>query len=66
MAINIANVKTYPSLTEDFICKMNEKFGGELKAVRLIKYNLSAIKKSMAHGEENHKTEPIFVYQKNL
>ena len=66
LAINIANVKTYPSLTEDFICKMNEKFGGELKAVRLIKYNLSAIKKSMAHGEENHKTEPIFVYQKNL
>lgn len=60
LAINIASVKSYTNLTEDFICKMNEMFGNTLIAKKLIKYQISSI------NQYGHKTEPIFLYQKNL
>lgn len=55
MIINIANVKTYPTLEQDFKDIMDEKFNH----VTTLKYTLSLINK---HG---FKYEPVFVYQKH-
>ena len=57
LIINIANVKAYPNLIEDFLAKMSVMFPN-LKRQQTIYYLLSTINK---HG---HKKEPIYVFQK--
>jgi len=54
MAINIANVKNYPTLEQDFNDIMKEKFTW----VETLRYALSMMNVS------GYKYEPIFVYKK--
>jgi hypothetical protein len=54
MAINIANVKNYPTLEQDFNDIMSEKF----TYIETLRYALSIINKN------GFKYEPIFVYKK--
>lgn len=57
LIINVANVKTYSNLTEDFVYKMNRRFPF-MMADGLLQYSLSAIQTG------GMKTEPIFVFKK--
>ena len=59
LIINIANVKSYPKLTGDFLTKVNEMFPN-LKLKEMLDYSLSSINKV------GHKKEPVFVFQKAL
>ena len=58
LIMNIASVKSYPKLTEDFMTKVNEMFP-DLKLKEMLAYSLSSINKV------GHKKEPVFVFKKD-
>lgn len=60
LAINIANVQSYPLLTNDFMDIMKSK-SAEWKYMNTMKLALSSLKRDK---ENKFKYEPIFIFNK--
>jgi len=63
LAINIANVKSYPTLEDDFVA-MATANGWRL--VRTLSLALSKMMGTRGSDQDKFKFEPIFVFKKTL
>jgi hypothetical protein len=63
LAINIANVKSYPTLEDDFVALAT---ANGWRLVRTLSLALSTMMGTRGAGKDKFKFEPIFVFQKAL
>ena len=62
LAVNIANVPSYPNLESDFLC-LAKRYGWKLRATFQIEMSqMLGTKGSVAGITKQYKTEPLYVF----